>query len=183
MEINAVHSTITTEAVDQAIRSSYPIQSRLGNLACTKVYKVWYPWYYCITSVKVETYFKKNIRYREVIAVDGRRRVRERKQALPEITTSFCMDGLMLEPKMPEEQASKEAIELTKGRLLNGRKLLKDWLITIKESRLLYSQAYILQIGHPEPGQWVYMDPLYHGAYPLSLRPEILEPFLEQGNA
>ncbi|TVR27428.1 MAG: hypothetical protein EA390_13860 [Balneolaceae bacterium] len=155
------------------IKSAYPFKRLLNRFEQDGVVDVWYPWYYITLGVEMDTYLKKGMSYRDLVAVDALRPIRERVQGFPEITDSNFSEGVKLEPKISDKEAKDEAEDLLKGIVLSRNKLLKEYSIEVEKTSLIYHKTFVVKLKGVEPGDWLYIDSHFDAATTLKMRPEV----------
>jgi|GEM_PF-1485033 len=157
------------------IKSAYPFSRFWANYEPDDVIPVWYPWYYVTLGVKMDTYLKKGMSYRDLVAVDSLRPVRERLASKPELSETELMDGVTPESKISADEAESEAVDLMKGIVLSRNKLLKDYDIETLSVELVRHKTFIVQLKGRQPAEWLYLDSHFDAATRLGMRPEILK--------
>ena len=173
MIVLAADAQLDRKQVKFGIKSAYPFQRFLKRIESTGEIAVWYPWYYITLSVEMDTFLKKGMSYRDLVAVDGLRPIRERLQSYPERTESDVNQGLTLKVKATEKEATEEALDLVKGIVLSRNKLLKEHKVTVEKADLIYHKTFVVKLKGRPVEDWLYIDSHFNAATTLKMRPEV----------
>jgi len=157
------------------IKSAFPFRRFLNRFEQDGMIDVWYPWYYITVGVKMDTYLKKGMSYRDLVAVDTLRPICERVQGLPNSGDSDFGGGIKLKTKLLEEEAKDEAIDLLKGIVLSRNKLLKEHSLEVIDTALIYHKTFVVKLKGHEQGDWLYIDSHFDAATTLKMRPEVFK--------
>lgn len=173
MMVLAADARLDRKQIKFGIKSAYPFQRFLRRFESSGEIAVWYPWYYITLSVEMDTFLKKGMFYRDLVAVDGLRPIRERLQSYPERKESDVTQGVTLSAKATEEEATEEALDLVKGIVLSRNKLLKDHKITVEKVALVYHKTFVVKLKGRPAEEWLYIDSHFSAATTLKMRPEV----------
>ncbi len=173
MIVLAADTQLDQNQIKFGIKSAYPFQRFLKQIEIADEIAVWYPWYYITLSVEMDTFLKKGMFYRDLVAVDGLRPICERLQCYPERTKSDVTKGVCLQSKATKKVASEEAVDLVKGIVLSRNKLLKRHKITVEKVEMVYHKTFVVQLNNRPAEDWLYIDSHFDTATTLKLRPEV----------
>ena len=174
MSAVAVDAGLEKPHIKFGIKSAYPFRRFLKKIESCGYIPVWYPWFYVTLQVEMDTLLKKGMSYADLVAVDTLRPVKERLHRMPETLESDFSSGIKLDPRISEEEAAAEAVELIKGIVLNRNKLLTKHRIDIKSHKLVYHKTFVVQLTDKKPEDWLYIDTHFQAATTLKKRPEVL---------
>jgi len=160
------------------IRQLHPLRFMLRRPTFRSAMELWYPWYVCAATVRMDTALRRGQVHADRVAVDAVRPVRLRLESVPERETLDIPGHQVVPFRLRPPQARQEARDLLTSIVINLNKLLLSHDITIEEPELVYVRVLIVPIeGLPET-EWLVLEDFFANAYRLARRPE-LKPVLE----
>jgi hypothetical protein len=163
------------DEIQHQIRKLYPFRQMFRKFTVSEPVWVWYPWFFCKATVRMDTAIRKGQVHPDLVAVDSVRPIRQRLQQRPDFSVHDLSGQNIVRPRLTAEMARQEALELLTTIVISRNKLLLNHNISVDDVQMQYFRVMILPVEGFSFDDWPVVEEFFGNSNRLAMRRELHE--------